>query len=110
MGKDQVYVVNANGSHEIRVSDGRANNIYTSWLPDGKRVAFSSNREGGDRKFLYVVNAADGSGLTRVSDAQSFFGRWSPRGGKIAFIAGGWPRSEIYIMRKDGSRQVKLTR
>jgi hypothetical protein len=78
-------------------TDGTAKNIYPSWLPDGKRNS------------LYIVDAADGSGLTRVGDVQTFFARWSPRW-KIAFITGGWPSSEIYVMRKDGWQQMKLTK
>jgi len=79
-------------------------------LPDGKRIAFCSNRDGGDNNALYVINA-DGSNLTRISVLRTtFFARWSPNGSKIALISGGYPASDIYVMEADGSQQTKLTK
>jgi len=56
----------ADGSGLVNISSSPANDGSPAWSPDGARIAFSSDREGG--RHIYVVNA-DGTGLVRVSDA-----------------------------------------
>jgi TolB protein len=106
-GKDQIYMINADGSHEVRITNDGFNNIFPAWLPDGKRIGFGSNREGTPAR-LYVMNA-DGSNLTPLNNAEGFFARWSKRN-KIAFVKGRWPVSQIYLMNADGSNQAQVTK
>ncbi len=42
-------------------------NAEAYWSPDGKRLIFQSTRDGHDCDQIYVMNAADGSGLKMVS-------------------------------------------
>ena len=37
-----------------------------SWSPDGEKIAFQNNIDGNDQ--IYVMNAADGSGQTNISN------------------------------------------
>ena len=53
---------------------------------------------------------ADGSGVTRLGNINSFFARFSPDGKKIAFIMGKFPNTGIYIADADGSNPVKITK
>ena len=78
------------------------------WSPDGRRIAFTSDRDG--RSEVYVMNA-DGSGVTRLThnDAVDSSPAWSPDGRRIAFhstLDGNW---EIYVMNADGSGVTRLT-
>ena len=62
----EIYVANADGSGQTRLTDDPARDRAPTWSPDGVRVAFESYR---DRKSdIYVMNA-DGSGLTRITDS-----------------------------------------
>jgi len=61
------------------------------WSPDGSRIAFYSDRkfnlpDRDDNVDIYVM-AADGTGLTRLTDdpASDAFPYWSPDGQRLAF-------------------------
>jgi Tol biopolymer transport system component len=72
-------------------------------------IAFSSYRDGNFD--IYVMNAADGSGQTRLppsTTTANFSPSWSPDGEKIAFVGktDNLPE-EIYVMNADdGSGQT----
>jgi Tol biopolymer transport system component len=80
-----------------------------SWSPDGKRIAFETDRDGNSE--IYVMNA-DGSGQHRLTwhPAGSGYPDWSPGGNRIAFEsgrAGGW--WQIYVMDADGYDQHRVS-
>lgn len=113
---DQVWVMNADGSHQTLVTGGIGHNIYPGWTPDGKRIIFSSSNREKDAagafikgSYVHLINP-DGTGLTKLGDVKSFYARFSPDGKKIAYIAGGFPQSSIYIANADGSGATKITK
>jgi hypothetical protein len=72
-----IYVVNADGSGLIRLTDHLGYDVSPAWSPDGRRVAFTSERDG--KGEIYAMNA-DGSGLTRLTNhpAEDYGPVWSP--------------------------------
>jgi TolB protein len=106
-GKFQIYVMNADGSGQTRLTNNGASDDSPSWSPDGSKIAFTSNRDGNNK--IYVMNA-DGSGQTRLTNNSTSDDNpsWSPDGTKIAFSRGGY-FSAVYIMNADGSGQTRLT-
>jgi TolB protein len=107
-GRDQILVVNADGSGERALTNDTFNNIFPSWSPDGGRVLFCSNREGSEG--IYEMNV-DGSSPRRLfAGTRAFFARWSPDGKRIAFIGGDFPDTKIYLANANGSNLTQLTK
>ena len=66
-----LYLMDADGSHLTRLTDGPASDCGPSFTPDGRHILFSSDRAnpGGDSD-LYAMNP-DGSAVTWLTDAHS---------------------------------------
>ncbi len=107
---EDIYVMDADGSNRVRITDTRAYESSPSFFPDGETVAFArySERNGAD---VFAVKL-DGSGLTKLTDDPGFYEdsvAVSPNGQKIAFTR--YNRSsEIFVMNADGSDPENLTR
>ena len=71
--------MSADGSGITRLTDNPEGDWSPSWSPDGRRIAFTSDRNG--NRDIYVINA-DGSGLTRLTDhpGPDYSPSWSPAG------------------------------
>ena len=91
----------------------------STFLGENSKIAFSSDRDGNSLA-IYVMNAADGSGQTRltynpVDHDKDRDSRWSPDGKKIAFassfrdVSGHDLKGEIYVMNADGTNITRLT-
>jgi hypothetical protein len=108
-----VYAMDPDGSHQTALTGGALIDFYPAWSPDGKRIAFWSNRADGNGD-VFVMNA-DGSGVTRLtvnSGVDDEEPAWSPDGARIAFAStrdfvGSIP--EIWVMNADGSGATRLT-
>jgi len=79
-----------------------------SYSPDGKYIAFNSDRSGLQQ--IYVMRS-DGSNVKRITFGKGLYGTpvWSPRGDLIAFTKVHKGRFYIGVMRTDGSGERLLT-
>jgi Tol biopolymer transport system component len=80
----EIMVMNRDGTNVVNLSKDASFDGWPAWSPDGKHIAFSSNRS--DLFQLYVMNA-DGSEATRVvgSDDSDVRAQWLPDGGGLIF-------------------------
>ena len=76
--------------------------------PDGKSLAFVSNRDG--RFKLHVMNL-DGTGLRRLTDDAGADDNpaWSPDGSRIAFVSEAGGEADIFVIGADGQGRRRLT-
>ncbi len=58
-GNTEIYVMDGDGSNQRRVTVNPASDEYPAWSPDGKKIAFVSNRNNvnKDHKQIWVIDA-----------------------------------------------------
>jgi hypothetical protein len=78
-GDLELYVMNADGTNQTRLTRSAGWDNGCSWSPDGSRLAFLSERDGNFE--IYVMNA-DGTDQTRLTrdPAWNSIPSWSPDG------------------------------
>ncbi|MFO8109490.1 MAG: GLUG motif-containing protein, partial [Thermoplasmata archaeon] len=76
------------------------------WSPDGKQIAFVSDRDNNYEIYIMDLNGTDDDPvhIKRLTNNPSsdIFPSWSPDGKQIAFVSDRTGNNEIYIMETDG--------
>lgn len=103
--QDDIWLANADGSSPRRLTTHLARDIAPRFSPDGKWVAFTSNRMGNNDVFVVSVAGGEPRQLTYHSgDDQALY--WTPDGREIVFTSnrGTHPfGSPLYRVTLDGT-------
>ena len=105
-GNPEIYVMDADGGNQERLTNHPASDAAPDWSPDGTRIAFASWSDGnGD---IYVMDA-DGKNVIRLTEGRGRKGDpdWSPDEGKIVFDVDDRV-DHIAVMDADGRNRKKL--
>ena len=79
-----IWISNTNGSNTYRLTDHVARDIYPKFSPDGKWIAFSSDRMGNNDVWIIPVKGGEARQLTFHSVSDTVL-NWTPDGKKIIF-------------------------
>jgi Tol biopolymer transport system component len=98
------------GASPIRqLTSSTATNVRPAWSPDGKSIAFQSNRDG--PYHIYVMNN-DGSNLRQLTsgDNDDRHPNWSPDGKVIAVDTGDQVKREIALIDIASKNRTQITK
>ena len=107
---EDVWRVDADGSHLRQLTHSDAPEFDPEWSPDGRRIVYRSETEGNSE--IFVMNA-DGTGAVNLTrnPAEDYSPSWSPDGRRIAFASNrSGVLNDIYVMDADGSNVRRVTR
>ena len=78
----EIYVLDVDGTRLVRLTENRVHDTEPQWSPDGRRIAFTSHRDGNAE--IYVMNA-DGSEQTNVTRNPAYDEHpvWAPPGSAL---------------------------
>lgn len=82
--RSNLWMINADGSRPRELTSGGWRDSAPVWSPDGKRIAFLSDRDGTTQVHVMWTDTREVAQLTRLERAASNL-RWSPDGSKLAF-------------------------
>lgn len=99
-----IFISDLTGKHFKCLTGHKGRNLMPSISPDGKKVAFSSDRDGNWE--IYVVDIESGK-IRRLTNnpAKDIEPCWSPDGKEIAFSSKRGGYWDIYIISADGKRE-----
>ena len=104
----EIYVMDADGGNEQRLTENRNNDWHPVWSPDGRHIVFYSDRDG---NFEIYVMDDDGGNPKNLTNHRAWDSSpsWSPDGKHIAFQSWRDRNYEIYVMDADGGNPRNLT-
>jgi Tol biopolymer transport system component len=109
-GNVDIYSVLPDGHALRRLTSSPSFDACSAYSPDGKQIAFRSNRSGA---FEIWAMRHDGSDQHQITDLGGFslFPDYSPDGSRIAFsgTVGDAETDDVYVTRTDGGGLVRLT-
>lgn len=91
----QIFVMDANGSNVVNITNDFDFNTRPAWSPDGLKIAYGG------------INVMNANGSNIVNIGSGIEPAWSPDGSKIAYVTG--IHNQIYVMNADGSNPVDLS-
>ncbi|MCE2416655.1 PD40 domain-containing protein [Candidatus Poribacteria bacterium] len=105
-----IYLMNPDGSEEVRLTHHLARDGGPKWSPSGDRIIFSSDRDGAPGDWDLYLMDADGSNVQRVFKKESArtSPTWSPDGKQIAYSRWEQGKSFIYIASIDGKKEERI--
>ncbi|MCL4260980.1 MAG: serine/threonine-protein kinase [Anaerolineales bacterium] len=109
--RSSLYAVNPDGTELRSLTITPGSDFDPAWSPDGRRIAFASERDG--QKEIYALTVASGTVVrltTSASGVDNMQPSWSPDGKWIVYTVKRLGAYQIWMMSDVGSDNVQLTR
>ena len=104
----QIWVAMVPTGERYQLTSSKKSSLSPKWSPDGKRIAFISDRDG--KKQIYLISATGGEALELTTlDGGVDALEWSPDGTCIAFTSTG-PEPKARKDRKDKFGEFEIVK
>ena len=109
-GQQQIFVVEPDGTGKQQLTQEGKQNFFPAWSPDGKSLAFTSDRAGSYQIWVMDADGDNPRELTTSFEGENVVPTWSPDGKRLAFASNRTGHFEIWVMAADGNHQKQLTK
>jgi Periplasmic protease len=105
--RGEIFVVNVErGGEAKRITDHPYRDFDIDWSPDGRKLAFISERDGNREVYIVDVRTRELRRLTNTPDAAESNPEWSPTGNYVAFVRGPFGRQLCWVDVNTGEEKV----
>jgi TolB protein len=103
----QICIANSDGSNIVTLTNTTAEDRSPEISPDGKHIAFISDRDGNKEVYIMDIDGTNQKRLTH-NTVPDWDICWSPDSSKIIFSSDTGEHLDLYMINKDGSRLKKF--
>jgi TolB protein len=108
-GDQEIYLISSDGAVVRKLTDQWGIDTSPAFSPDGKQMAFVSDRSGSPQIYIQDMENGRARRLT-FQGGYNTQPRWSPRGDLIAYSSMEGGEINIYVIDPSGRRPRQLTR
>ncbi|HNV73088.1 MAG TPA: amidohydrolase family protein [Gemmatimonadaceae bacterium] len=105
-----IYTIPATGGSATRLTSGMAHDAQPRWSPDGRRIAFISDRSGGNNLWVMAADGSDTLQLSKTTDDMFVSPEWTPDGKYIAVTRSVQGAPKIFLYHVDGGAGIQVIR
>lgn len=107
-GNEEIFMMNADGSDQINVTNNAAIDFNPTWSPDRNSIAYNSGIDGNAE--IFILNLEDMRSINITNfPAKDWGPDWSSDGSQIVFFTDRDGFSEIYTIQIDTFETFRLT-
>ncbi|MCX7727535.1 MAG: DPP IV N-terminal domain-containing protein [Chitinispirillaceae bacterium] len=108
-GNPQIYIMDADGANQRRLTFHSKYADSPAWSPKGDKIAYQAMDE--NQKFDIWIVGLEGNDPVKITsiEGNNEYPTWSPDGSLIAFVNIYGGRSDLYVVKADGSRIRRVT-
>jgi len=107
---EELYLINADGTNQIQLTNNLMTEVRYSWSPDGQQIVFAGSHQFSKYQ-IFVLNMKDRRllNLTQNLEAGDRSPTWAPDSKQIAYVSDQDGNLEIYRINADGTERTRLT-